>query len=418
MAHFEKRFENRLCDRMAGQNEECFDPIPLQPLLGGRSPENRDFVERMRKKKVRSVTLIKPEVVLYTLEEDEGKTVYCMKVGHDSHRRYQANHSGPHLSDYLYRFRNGVIRILNLSCEHRVRIGLLLADRSMPVSILDQSKSVWVRKGSVEASFDLERADRIVYSRSADALYWPQMNEKGSWDIIMCSLSSRRQTTVISQVPECFLQTLRDEFVLLFRKHGALFVDYGWMRVTKRYNEKKSDLNQSIDSLASKSSNPHEDRNLRGFYWTPNSSTSPLVCLDNFQPTETETELKGFCHCKDSKSSKRRAFTSGAQMPPTETPVKTVVLYGNTVYKLTAQICTPLATIQIPAGFNDFKLMYLGRIIVLHNDYQIAGYMNSGTPVKTCHGEYLNAGYGIVCNTEGIFRIKMSEPRQRLEAEE
>lgn len=242
----------------------------------------------------------------------------------------------------------------------------------------------------------------------------------GSWNIIMCSLTSRRQTTVISQVPECYLQTLRDEFVLLFRKHGALFVDYGWMRATRRYNDKKSDLNQSIDSLASKSSliQSPEDRHLRGYYWTPTSYTSPLVSLDNFEPIETESELKGFCHCKDSKTAKRRAFVPGLQVPPTETPVKTVVLYGNTVYKLTAQICTPLATIQIPAGFNDFKLMYLGRIIVLHNDCQIAGYMNSGTPIKTCHGEYLNAGYGIVCNTDGIFRIKMSEPRQRLEAEE
>lgn len=61
---------------------------------------------------VRTVTLIKPEVVLYTLEDDEGKTVYCMKVGHDSHRRYQANHGGgAHSWDYLYRFRNSVVRV-------------------------------------------------------------------------------------------------------------------------------------------------------------------------------------------------------------------------------------------------------------------------------------------------------------------
>lgn len=237
----------------------------------------------------------------------------------------------------------------------------------------------------------------------------------------MCSLSSRKQTAVISNVPECYLQTLRDEFVLLFRKHGALFVNYDWMRVTKKYSDKKADLNRSSDSLASKSSkssNADDDRVLKGFYWTPMSTSSPFVSLDNFEPVETATELKGFCHVKDSKSSKRRPFTPGVQVPLTETPVKTVVLYGNTVYKLTAQVCTPLATIQIPAGFKDFKLMYLGRIIVLHNDYQIAGYMNSGTPVKTCHGEYLSAGYGIVCNSDGIFRIKMSEPRQRLEAEE
>lgn len=234
----------------------------------------------------------------------------------------------------------------------------------------------------------------------------------------MCSLNSRRQTTVISNVPECFLQTLRDEFVLLFKKHGALFVDYGWMRVTKKFHEKKTDLNQSMESLTSKSSSVPEERNLKGYYWTPNSCTSPFVTLEDFKPVETETELKGFCHCKDTKAPKRRNFTPGVQVPLPETPVKTVVLYGNTVYKLTAQVCTPLATIQIPAGFNNFKLMYLGRIIVLHNDYQIAGYMNSGTPVKTCHGEYLNAGYGIVCNTEGIFRIKMSEPRPRMEAEE
>ena len=63
---------------------------------------------------VRLVTLIKPEVVLYTLEEDEGKTVYCMKVGHDSHRRYQTNHGGPHPWDYLCRFRNGVVRVSKL----------------------------------------------------------------------------------------------------------------------------------------------------------------------------------------------------------------------------------------------------------------------------------------------------------------
>ena len=234
----------------------------------------------------------------------------------------------------------------------------------------------------------------------------------------MCSVNDRRQKTVISKVPECYLQTLRDEFVLLFKKHGALFVDYGHMRVTKRYNEKRVDLNQSMESIASKCSSTVEDRTLKGYYWTPNSCTSPLVSLENFEPVETESELRGFCHCKDTKTPKRRPFTPGVQAPSPETPVKTVVLYGNRVYKLTAHVCTPLATIQIPAGFSDFKLMYLGRIIVLHNDYQIAGYMNSGTPVKTCHGEYINAGYGIVCNTEGIFRIKMSEPRPRMEAEE
>lgn len=93
-------------------------------------------------------------------------------------------------------------------------------------------------------------------------------------------------------------------------------------------------------------------------------------------------------------------------------------MYGNTIYKLTVKSCTPLTSIKVPIDLiQPFSLMYLSRIVVLYNNQMIAGYMNSAGPVKVRKGEFLLAGYGIVVAEDGIFRIKMSLPRN-LESEE
>lgn len=87
-------------------------------------------------------------------------------------------------------------------------------------------------------------------------------------------------------------------------------------------------------------------------------------------------------------------------------------MYGNTVYKLTATGCVPLTSVKVPNDLVEpFNLMYLSRIVVLYNEKIIAGYMNSSGPVKVRKGEFLLAGYGIVVDGEGVFRIKMSLPR-------
>lgn len=407
----------------------CFDPIPFQSLLSKRSAEREAFERRMNAKEIRSVTWLKPEMVLYTLKEDEARTVHCLDLS-DKYRNHHVYHPTHHPHVRLpLTYRNKVVRIFNLSYEHKVRIGILLEDRTIHVSILDQNQRThWYPKGSIEASFDLMRADRMVYSRTADALYWPLQTEKGKWDIYMCSVDGRKQRVIMRGLPECSLQTLRDELVVLFHRHGTLFVEYRQMPDSRNYRgathsyRTQGDPDETEVQQRSPSDRKPSSRDgaplatglsLQATYWNPERSEISTEYLDKFEPIRTRTEMRGFCHCKDSKSEAQIARNSA--FPNRDIPLKTVVLYGDTIFKLTAQTCTVLMNIQIPDGFENFKLMYLGRIVVLQTEKRIAGYMNSERPVKIREGDFMHAGYGIVCNCEGIFRIKMSEPKYESE---
>lgn len=61
----------------------------------------------------------------------------------------------------------------------------------------------------------------ISPSIDADA----QTDEK-KWDVQMCNVNIRQQITVLRGLPEMELQALKDELVILFRRHGVLFLEY------------------------------------------------------------------------------------------------------------------------------------------------------------------------------------------------
>ncbi|OQR66965.1 hypothetical protein BIW11_02270 [Tropilaelaps mercedesae] len=437
------------------EKDEVFDPIPLQPLLRlRRTPERAVFEDLVRQKEIKLVTLIKPEIILYTTHAEHGRTVHCMEL---TGRKPE----GITKNGYIYRFRNAVVSILNLSFEHRVRVGFLLGDGTMYISMVRQGQSQdrfeWMRCGQIRnATFDLSQAQFMVYSRTADALFWPQHvtnSSEGKWDLQMYSVRNRTQITILREVPEMELEAMKDELVVLFRRHGALFLEYRQMRPSRNYsgygvpnserqqvclsrNEHHSGhLSDQADSLLQRTSLRHNDSgislpyedileapdtSLTGVHWSPEMIAFELIDnLNGFQPKQTEVELRGHCHCKDQRQKHQDLQRRIVAKQKADEGIKRVIaMYGSVVYKLTAHTCTPLTTVRVPSDLDEpFNLMYLSRIVVLYNHRIIAGYMNSLGPVKIRKGEFLLAGYGIVVYDEGIFRIKMSLPRS-LESEE
>src|SRR5438132_309008 len=114
--------------------------------------------------------------------------------------------------------------------DHKILAGVLLTDRSFHVLLLDNHRFTWSPKQTFSASFDIENAEKIVYSRTTVSLLWPVKTPDGCWEILMCRYLERhtgcRERTVLKGLPECSLEALRDELVILFKKHGVLFVDF------------------------------------------------------------------------------------------------------------------------------------------------------------------------------------------------